>query len=481
MVTVVPTLNRGASLAQAFGGGAQAAMNNPLITQKYQRGLLQEALDEAQQVFNDPRASPTDKLFAYKKAHAGLQGMGDRQEASLTPFLMQAASGNQAARNAPNLYRGQQQASPSQQFPENGGESSQQRSMMGMQQQNSLQDQGLNAPTEKGLGLPRHHSPEEISQAARQDLLRGAVDLPQAKLMERENAYIDAEQARQNLAAKEHADISKLRTEAQSSFLDFARERNPVLKDPSNEKVFNEIDAQPMFKNISDPTKRFNAVNDVFNQYKLTEKNISETGKRADFQPERYNQNINSLKTTVKPLLEKGQRGLAERILAENGYGRVEIARITNDLTPEQKGTISKAPSAERYQKEKDAFDSVEQYYAPSKKASEEKRLALEKDKFLNKWSETLKDTIKPGGQSKKNSLVFNPGTDLLLVRDDFMKKGGSSTDFNNMVLNLIDKEEIELDSYQQSQLPLLNLPPRSLMGISQIFWNGIPGYIERQ
>lgn len=477
MVVVVPTMNRGSALAQAVGRGLQGV--EPMAQQQYQRSQLQNALNEAQTVFNDPNASQVDKLFAYKKAYAGLQGMGDRAEASMTPLLMAASGGEQAVRNAPDLYGNQPQAQTRQLpgFGEvNGRPLGQFPSNTGMQQ-----ERGLNVPTEKGIGLPPHHTPEEFSRAARRDRLLKDPNFSTVKLLEEDNKRIDEEEARLNLAAKNHAEISNLRTQTQETFRNFAKQRNPSLQDPNNEAVFNEIDSQPIFSSMDDPTKRFNAVNEVYNQYKLAEKNVLETGKRADFQPERYQRTINSLRTTMKPLLEKGQRGLAERMLADNGYGRVEISRIINDLNPQQKNLISKTPSADKYREEKAAFDTVEQYYSPSKRQAEEKKLTMEKDKFLNGWKKSLKEVIKPGGQSSKNRLVFEPGTDLLIVRDDFMKKGGDSNDFNQIVLDLIDKGEIELDTYQQSQLPLLSAHPNSLMGLSQIFWNGVPGYIERQ
>jgi hypothetical protein len=149
-------------------------------------------------------------------------------------------------------------------------------------------------------------------------------------------------------------------------------------------------------------------------------------------------------------------------------------------LDPQQKAFISKAPSFDSYRKDKEAFDSVQEYYSPQKREQEEKRLNESKDKFIGEWEKKLENIIKPGGQSKKNSHVFNPGTDLLILRDDFMKKGGAAVDFNNSILKLIEEGKIDLDAYQQGQLPLLKTSPRQLMGLFQIISNGIPGYIER-
>ena len=474
MVTVVPPkMNLGSHIGQGAARGLERGFSEGFdiarqrAEQQYQRGMLQNALTEAQQIFNDPNASQSDKLFAYKKAYAGLNQMGgDRAEASLIPHLLAASGGARGVNNAPDLNANNQRAV-------------EQLDRSAAMQEGS-QDRGLERPTEPGIGLPKHYSPEEINQAQSEDIKNGFFEAPTAKLMKERNATIDEEQARRNKQGMEHAQLAAARTAQEDQFIQFAKNRNTKLSDPNNEAVFNEIAQRPKIANIDDQVKRFNAANELFNLYDHAKKNILETGQRANFQPDKYNETINSLKTTMKPLLESGLRGVAENLLAENGYGRVEISRILNDLDPQQKSLMSKAPSFDAYRKDKEAFDSVSRYYSPQKREQEEKRLNETKEKSLIEWEKNLENIIKPGGQSKKNSHVFNPGTDLLILRDDFMKKGGAAVDFNNSILKLIEEGKIELDAYQQGQLPLLKTSPRQLMGIGQILMNGIPGYIER-
>lgn len=93
MVTVVPSLNRGASIGEALGRGGAAVAKGKYEQQlkrdqlQYERGLLQTGLDEAKETFNNKESSATDKLFAYQKAFAGIPG-GDRTQAALLPVLL---------------------------------------------------------------------------------------------------------------------------------------------------------------------------------------------------------------------------------------------------------------------------------------------------------------------------------------------------------------------------------------------------------
>lgn len=467
MVTVVPGFNRGASLGDAIGQGFRAI--EPMAQQQYQRNLLQNALSEAQTIFNDPNASQSDKLFAYKKAYAGLNNMGgDRAEASLIPHLLSASGGNQAVKNAPNLT------------PEENAMSAVQN-LQKIRQNVNPQDRGIETPTRKGIDLPRHFSPEEIQNARRNDLKSGFVDAPTAKLMEAENADIDKEEARQNQAAIQHAEVAKERIGAEKQFMEFAKSRNPKLEDPFKENLFNEIANRPSVLNIDDQVKRFNAANDIFNRYESAENQLLKTLSRPSFVKASYDQKLNDAKINVKPLLDIGQRGLTEKLLSQLGWGRVEIAKITNDLPEKIKNEVKNLPDSKKYDKEKTAFEEVQEYYSDSKRKLEETRIEKYKEDFLNSWKNFLKKNIKSGEQDKKNSLIFKPGTDLLILRDDFMKKGGNYKDFNTLINNLVENDEIELDEYQLEQKNKLSNSPRQSMSLPEIFWNGIPGYIERQ
>ena len=130
MVTVVPTMNKGASIVNALSSGLKEGFNHPLVQQGIQRSRLQSALDQSKASMTPEMQQQLGPVMEMLKATGGIPGM-DRSLAALLPEVMAqsradrvlGAPGQQMMGNNPYQMGSQQQNIPENQMQQPIGNS----------------------------------------------------------------------------------------------------------------------------------------------------------------------------------------------------------------------------------------------------------------------------------------------------------------------------------------------------------------------
>jgi hypothetical protein len=173
--TLPPPKDLGSQLGQAIGGGLERGLNTSLNTQ-YERGLLQNALNQAKTSFNDPNASVTDKMFALMQAGAGIPG-SEKYLSTLLPELIRGTVTNNAfGQNGPglqNAFNSPKAQNPSQSIyghpleslnnpnskptiiPENVNPNTLGKVPIPQREQYNNQSRNNNAPEQNNLSIPQ--------------------------------------------------------------------------------------------------------------------------------------------------------------------------------------------------------------------------------------------------------------------------------------------------------------------------------------
>lgn len=511
---------------------------------KWERDLLKTSLDEAQVVFNNPNSTPTQKMFAYEKAMAGNPGRGDRANAAsfnrlfdmsqlpggasenadafgsgggqrmpgqggdpLTDALQQqnqerATMGNQAADMIFSQKRnkgGMTQApyltgmGPGQmQNPEMGGMGGSQQQMSdpktledAIYQGGGFQGEGLNEPVTRSQFENKLFPASYISKVDNEERQKGIVDSPKVKeLMNHNNRVREQDNQIAEMAANQKT-ISKANLGAQEDWQKFAASqaaaRSMDLASPENAQIFNEVATSPAISQIDNFDKRFNATADVFNKLKGLDDSMVEMNQRDGWNKHNYDNSVKAIKQSIKPFLDMGLYGVVEKKLTKMGYGQLEIAEMTNDLNPTAKKTLSEGPTFKELNDDEKLFEANRDFMAPSQ--IEKMSLAvLEKRASLNKeWRGKIKDVLRDRPRELTKGLSLTPGPNLLLMREQYLAKGGKIKDFLEIVDGLEKAKEVSLDTTQLRDVNYLSKSPREMLGVKQIILNSMPGYVPKR
>ena len=176
------------------------------------------------------------------------------------------------------------------------------------------------------------------------------------------------------------------------------------------------------------------------------------------------------METAVKPLVNLGQRDLAQQLVQDElGYGPATTAKLINDLPPKTYSKINKLPNYVASEIDISPWEDNPQDVAQNK--GESKAL----------WSNFLKTAIKPGRYDVSDPNQRKPGTSLYALQDEAQKKGMPSVDFFELVQQLDKNGDIELDDYQKSELTDLQNPEYKRYGLPELLFRMLPGYKEKR
>ena len=90
--------------------------------------------------------------------------------------------------------------------------------------------------------------------------------------------------------------------------------------------------------------------------------------------------------------------------------------------------------------------------------------------KKLGEWNTFLKETIKPGHLNEKTN-VYEPGPSLMLVYRSALSHKLNPLQFQNMINNLIETNQVELDPYQQRELQLIVEDPSRVFSVPEVLF----------
>ena len=465
--------------ASILGGalGQGIARNFPQPEQMVQRRMLQEAFDKAKTSATQKDASPLDLAFDFLQATAGIKG-SERYIGAVLPLLLEKARSARGAQVEPlgGTQQPQQEGIPQGEgIPQEAqGDVQQQPTEIPSSQdflaqsQAQFQQQGQELPppavdqsglfggalqpTELGMGpIPNTYSPQQIQQVQTEDLQNGFPESIRAQRMEKYN----------DLARKETDDIVKA-AQVQSEMATRRRQGQEAYRkvlgttlntnDPLDLALAENISERPGYRDVTSDVQRAEKVKQ---EYDLLKRNL-DGFKVASVRPSpylpwsrsQYEKNFKALRENAQPLIAEGMRSQIYSKLRENGWTPTETEQILNPLGENLRGKIndiSKFKEATPTVSGGKPFQQVEQKI---------------NDRINKQWESFLQKNIKQGKVDPKNRDVLQPGTSLVLLRNEYMKKGGNWQDFESMILKLRDEGKIRLDRFQESEMNVINRRP---------------------
>lgn len=464
-------------LGGALGQGI--ARNFPQPEMMVQRGLLQDAFNKAKKTAGKEGASPLDVAFDFLQATAGIPG-AERYVGQVLPLVMQQAKAQRGAGVEPvggmPQPGGEGMPPPEQAGPPGGpggpppGEqvegpvSSQQFLQQSQSQVENLppplQDQsnlfsGALDPTELGMGpIPQTYSAEQIQQATIEDANSGFPESPRAQMMEQYNELARKETGDLVKAAGDQAKVAEMRRQGQDAFrgvLGQVLNTNNPMKLALAENIAN----KPRYRKFSNDVIRADKIKPEYD--KINQKLdgfINSSVRPSPFLPwsrSQYFKNFDSLRKNSQPLIREGMRPQLSSELARNKWSQTEVEQILN-------------PLGERLIKDIDGIEKFPQIGSVMTTGFDAKTVQRNTNRVNKKWENFLSKNIKPGKIDPHERDVLQPGTSLVLLRNEYMQKGGNWEDFESMVNDLRESGKIRLDDFQENEMnTLIRRPVQSL------------------
>lgn len=472
----ITQIQRGPTAGQAFGQGVQSSLV-PYLQQLGQRAMIQKSLEQVSQLGQNPNATPFDLVKALVGGTAGLPG-AERFVGPLFQALQPLLAGNRL-KNTPQPEFGGFTPSTGisqgtgQQIPNQPSQTQQQNAAISPITQENVNTnlpqpgftpdlfKGTLDPTELGLGpIPSQYTPEQIQKARQQDLAAGFSESPQANAMEKHNENARAQTADLVKAAQSHSAIAEARAKRQADFRDVLQNELGI-KDPADLSVAETIAERPEYRKIDNDKIRASRVAEELKKYQAGKDEFTRAANRPNpiVLHHRYKQSLDTLGNKARNLIDYGQRDKANQILAENGWSESEISKILNPLSSQIQSGIKGLPDFSRSL----ASGGGSQTGMGAKKESE-------KNKNIEKtWSTFLSKNIHQGHFDPKKPDVFKPGTSLVLLRNEALKKGMGGVVFDRILNELIDSEKVKLDPDQQKELQFMSQSPSRVWSIYEL------------
>ena len=208
----------------------------------------------------------------------------------------------------------------------------------------------------------------------------------------------------------------------------------------------------------------------------MVEKTISkfrDVASRINFNSHEQNRQVGQLSELAKNYVDNGLRDVLEADLAEAGWGPLEKERITNDLPKEVRQGFSSLPKIKDIHEQINVLPDDPKYDTQAREAFQKRE--SETDRYKN----FIEKEFKTGSYDIGN--IVKPGTSLLLLRDEAMKKGMTFQEFGKVISDLKNEGKIKLDKYQKSEEPYLVEHPYKALGMKEILLDLIPGYTRRK
>lgn len=476
MVQILPPkYNIGTQVGQSLGQGLQAGMQ-----QGIQRGLLQQALGKLSSL---PKgAEPLEILTNLISSTAGIPG-AERYVAPIYDILLKQLAGEKAGETPPPPGGGIPE-NPQMQGQAQGGINASAQGQPVSQPQTqpkpqSISPENLLAQSEQeGLNLPQPdfipkifddpslepaelgmgpiaptYSPELIHKIDLEDAkVYGLGNSPRVKRMEAYNAASRARNSDIINAASVHGQLGGQKKGTQASFRKVLSDQlGGESADPKKLAFAERVAQDPLFKNIGNDALRAEKVIDYANNILGEKSAFKETSYRPNpiLSPQKYKQQLNNIKTKADNLIKWGFRQDVYDDLASNGWSENEIAKQLNPLNPSVIQTIKKLP-----------------HFAIARYGTKEAR-----QKGEQQIKDTIEQVVKPGKLDPKKPDIFEPGTSLLLVRDQFINKGVDALLYDNLFTKLIEEGKLKLDPWQNREYQLMTSDPSRTKSIYELIF----------
>lgn len=459
MVTVLPQKTDvgsaiGAGLGQGLGQGFAQGANIG-----FQRNLLQGALQKVKDIRSNPKSTPFDLATALMEATAGIPG-AERYLPQLYQSLLPELQANQQ-KNIP--LPGQPEAFGQGATPTSASSAQFPRLQMELPKAVTTLGEGFE---NIGLGvgqMPSTYSPEQYRQVQQQYLSAG-LDPTQA---------LNEMQRQDQIAQQRFGDLEKAAVE-QAEFSTFMRDKLKDLNLADEDfAVAERASLNPRIRNLKNPTLKADAVRKKMQLFQKAKKGFKDSAERFNFDQNQYNDQIRTLQRDARVMIDNGQRDMVERDLSKAEWGPVEKEKILNPLPESIEKGIRALPKLEDINKQITVLPDDPRYDEQARKAFQDR------EQREMKYKDFIAKNFKTGEYDFAN--IVEPGTSLLLLRDEAMKNGVGFREFQRMIHDLENSGQIVLDEYQQAERPYLSKHPMQSLGLGEILFRVIPTYINRQ
>ncbi len=306
------------------------------------------------------------------------------------------------------------------------------------------QGQGSQAP---GMGVPQNGSPSESPLADNNPDVAGWGKIISPEEINRIASQYPGDPQEAIQALDQHnARIQNQQNLYRSSL----QERLPSVQTESDKAVLDRFRQDPEFRGIRDPVQLADRIAKKAEPYfAARESFMKDAGNRPNALREhgKYANKLKSLHSKAQQFVERGQFNDLYGDLAKQGWSDSEVMQILNPLSSETKSQIKAQPRIST-----NSFLS-EQGRQNAAKASE--RLESE-----------IAKVFKPGVTNPQTPGLFKPGTSLVLLRNEYAKKGVPFMQFDRMINRLTEQGKIKLDPMQQKESQLLTETPNRTFSI---------------
>lgn len=428
---------------------SQLGQNAPeLLEKRYQRGQLQQSLDEIKNMAGQEGTKPLDLIISAMKAGAGIPG-SERYLGALIPELAKFA-----------------QAGASQNIPLPGETTQRNREPLEPVAQRGISPTFLNQPEQRAQFFPTNvglqGGPGNLPQPAttgeirpiptRVEMIDQAKDLakkstaagiplttPQA--LEQIKGQVEEDKVHNELVEKER----KQRVAGQQTYGQRAVEELKKTfpeATPELETVFQKYGEEQASKGKSEADINralATKAKDFSNQITTIRKDMSAPRLQNAFirkikgEYKDFEQASKDLRVKLKPLLNEGLYDTARNLMSELGYYPEEIDVTVNPLGEREKTVLNKVPKV----KTREAYLSG-----------------------IHGFSPESKEIVKQGIRDLKEA---NPNFSPVLARKIFEDKGYDWRIFKD-ALNELEQEGMKLEGDQEKQRLNLDRPPLNIL-----------------
>lgn len=462
MVSILPP---GRSRWDAVGALLGQSLNQNLpgaVQQGFNRGQLQNSLDEIKKISKDPNSNQLDVILQTMKAGAGIPG-SERYLSQIIPLLTKYAEAN--ASNKTPLAGENADARPSREPMEEISQPQNLPNFLGANQQQNNQFFPNNVGPQGGPGNAPQSSttgqklslltPQEQIKAAHQlskDRIAGGINtdakeaLREIQENEKEkksfNEKVDEElaqrvQSQQNYGQRASDQLKKVypqATEEQQAI--FQKKGEQASIQGKSEADINRFLAKEAtnFKNTISNVEKDMSAPRIQNEFQR-----KFLGTNKDF-----NQASNDLRVKLKPILDLGLYDTARNLLTKLGYYPEERESIINPMSERLNTLMNKVPQAQYIRK-------PEAVGYPGQVPS----ITMPRE-----YPPNQKENIKSGLMDLKKA---DPNFSLVLARKSFEDKDYDWRVFKD-ALNELQNEGFELTEDQKIQQSNLDTAPLNIL-----------------
>lgn len=488
----------GSGISQGFLSSAQ-----PAIQQQYQRGQLQQALQEMQGIANNPNSTPYDITSAVISATSQIPG-SERYVGQLIDSLMRSRQNSNffQGQAGPGQSQGQNQIRQSQ--PQNPPRQMQSGSLSSQGNVNPLlnrnepiqtqsplmqnqgQQQGIQQPTSQGTPPLNTMSDEEMRQEARRQAM--ALNDPSYEATAYQNLANRNEEIR-----KQQADVVKtqaLETKRQEDIL--TRDTNlrnfvqPKLKTDNPEEINDFMLIGQRYDNLkNNPSAWYDATKrdfDSFMDAKTSLENASIPGiGKGIFRPGQRESELKRLNPIVKNLVKYGKEEYARNKLASLYLSPTEIEAQFHPLNSQTNQTIEKLPKApyESYEalpptSFKELGQNILSGIGAQITGKTTGRMLKSYDELLESDPKIIQQTTQKLADFLKNNINYD--SSLLVLRDNLVNKKGYDWRQFYDALSLAEEQGLKINSDRQNaeRAELTRPPIQSLPNLFNEWGNWI-------